>query len=226
MNGSISNFTPYMRDIVEHLLFGLTRARMFDEAVAGKPWNADLTKGAVEIGQRIFEAQILGTFAPGSRSFLWAWANPGNAKWSASLFAANEAKKRGQLPGYAMFGEREIFETRANPREIATVTGELTGGHPVYAPLANGTTIFFLIAAPLDPRAVPTPFLPGILLDFQSLVSAHREACVARFFERLGFQTARSAAETVGVRADGTRIHVAWDAQERITNVSLRTAGE
>ena len=220
MSSNHFDVSDYARDVVEHLLFGMARARIFNEIATGKSWNVDLPKGAVEIGGRIYEGQILGTFASGSQTFLWAWANPGNANWAPSLYVAKQAQARGQQPGYAPFAQRELSANWVHPREVAHVVGELTGGHPVYAPTTNGTTIFLLVAVPIDPRTLSPAYVPGLLLDFQSIALGHREACVARFFERMGFHVSRAANETMAVRMDA-RVRVAWDSRERITDVRV-----
>jgi hypothetical protein len=221
MNDQRFDLSAYERDVIEHLLFGMARTRMFEDALASKTWNVDLPKAALEIGGRVYETQILGTFAPGSQTFLWAWANPGSAKWGPALFAAKHTQARGEYPGYAVFAQREIAASWVHPREVAHVVGELTGGHPVYAPTSNGTSVYLLVATPIDPTKISPAYLPGILLDFQSIALGNREACVARFFERLGFQVSRSATETACVRSDGTSMRVFWEEQQRISKVML-----
>jgi hypothetical protein len=225
MASAAHDLANYERDVTEHLLFGMARSRIFDDVSAGKPWNADLETGALEIGGQVYESQILGSFAPGPRTFLWAWANPGAEGWATSLQAVNEVREFGEKPGYAVFREPNVPETRVHPRELALMAAELAGGHPVYAADAGGPVVFLLVGTPVDPRTVSLAYLPGILVDFQSISRAEKASCVARFLERLGFTVERSKSLVSGKKGERTRIDVAIDEHGRIANVEL-TVGE
>jgi hypothetical protein len=177
----------------------------------------------LDIGGQRYESQILGTFASGSRTFLWAWANPGAGEWEASLQAAKEARTLASKPGYALFGERELPESRVDPRELAHVTAELVGGHPVYAPTAGGAVVFLIVGTPVDPRAISPVYVPGILIQLQSISRADKVACVARFFERLEYATEISPRHIAATRGP-TRVDVSFDEHGRVAKADI-TAG-
>ena len=124
--------SAYEADVIEHVLVGRARARMLEDVRDGKPWNADLERGELKLGATTFRAQILGTFSLQSGTFLWAWANPGSDGWTNALTVANALRARGAQPGQAVFAEASIAAGWVNPNELAYVSGELAGGHPVF----------------------------------------------------------------------------------------------
>jgi hypothetical protein len=212
----------YQRDVIEHLLFNLARSRIFEDISAGKPWDVDLGTSFLDIAGQRYESQILGTFASGSRTFLWAWANPGAAGWEASLQAAKEARALASRPGYTLFGEGELPESRVDPRELAHVTAELVGGHPLYAPTTGGAVVFLIVGTPVDPRTIPPVYVPGILLQLQSISGADKAACVTRFFERLDYAMQVSPGHITATRGP-TRLDVRLDEHGRIAKVDVST---
>jgi hypothetical protein len=218
----MSDDALFHRDVVEHLLFNLARSRIFEDVSAGKPWNVDLGTSVLDIGGQRYESQILGTFAAGSRTFLWAWANPGAGGWEPSLQAAKEARSLAGKPGHALFGEKELPEARVDPRELAHVTAELVGGHPVYAPTAGGAVVFLIVGTPVDPRTISPAYIPGILVQLQSISRADKLACVARFFERLEYTTEISPRHIAATRGS-TRVDVSFDEHGRLAKADLAT---
>lgn len=217
------DLTAYDAAVIEHALFGLARAHVFDDRTRGKTWRADLGTGTLRVGARRYSAQLLGTFAKGSRTFLWAWANPGASGWGRSLEAATRLRALAGRKGHAVFDVRSVAEGWVNPRELAYVSGELAGGHPVHATDAGQATAFLLVTdAGVDPHELSVAALPRVFLDFQSFAMVDLSACIARFLSRLGFEVTSTDATTTGYRAsDGAAVTVEWRIDGRIAGVTL-----
>jgi hypothetical protein len=221
------DLSAYDEAVVEHALFGLARAHVLDRLAQGTTWDVDLGAGTLSLGRRRHRAQILGTFAKGSRNFLWAWANPGASSWEPSLEVVSELRTLAGRKGNALFGVKSIAEGWVNPRELAYVSGELAGGFPVYAPDAGHATVFLVVTdAGVDPHELPLAALPDLFFDFQSFAMVDLSACVARFLVRLGFEVSATDARTSGWRTrDGAAVTIDWRGDGRIGHVDV-SAGQ
>jgi hypothetical protein len=219
------DLSAYDAAVVEHALYGLARARLFDGVARGRSWDADLGAGRLTIGARRYQAQIIGTFARGSRTFLWAWANPGASGWGPSLRAANELRALAQRRGHAVFDQRSVADGWVNARELAYVSGELAGGHPIYAAEAGAATVFLLVTdAEVDPIDMSVALFPDLFLDFQSFAMVDLSACVARFLERVGFEVMGTDAATHGFRErDGASVTIDWRGDGHVAGVRITT---
>lgn len=115
------------------------------------------------------DVQLLGSAAPGPRSWLWSWANPTGYREDV-LLAANEARKFGERHGIAELATAEVpFDALpgapTDPAVVASymmeatkaVTGRFTG---YQGPVGGGTRAAFLIDHP-DFR-LPEPAGPRI----------------------------------------------------------------
>jgi|GEM_PF-6465512 len=225
MSDAKLDVSAYEADVIEHVLVGRARARMLEDLRDGTPWNADLERGELELGATVYRAQILGTFSLESGTFLWAWANPGSDGWTNSLTVANGLRARGAQPGQAVFAEASIAAGWVNPNELAYVSGELAGGHPVFVGGYDGGAAFLLLTSlRLDVQQLPLAYLPGILADLPSVTTGDPRRCTRRFAERLGFAVAETPSSTSATRTDGG-FRVSYDGYGRIAEVSLTTTG-
>ncbi len=225
MSDAKLDVSAYEADVIEHVLVGRARARMLEDVRDGKPWNADLERGELELGATMYRAQILGTFSMKSGTFLWAWANPGSDGWTNSLTVANALRARGAQPGQAVFAEASIAAGWVNPNELAFVSGELAGGHPVFVGGYDGGAAFLLLTSlRLDVQQLPLAYFPGILLDLPSVTMGDPRRCTRRFAERLGFAVTETPSSMSGTRSDGG-FRVSYDGHGRIAEVSLTANG-
>jgi hypothetical protein len=226
MSDPALDLSAYEADVIEHVLVGRARARMLEDVRAENPWNVNLERGELEIGDATYRCQILGTFAHESATFLWAWANPGSNGWTGSLAIANELRARGAQPGQAVYAEPEIAAGWVNPNELAYVSGELSGGHPVFVGSYDGGAAFLLVTSlRLDFRELSIAYVPGILLGVPSVTMGDPRACTRRFAERLGFTVTETPSSMSGTRSDGGFL-ARWDGEGRLAEVSLTASGQ
>jgi hypothetical protein len=206
------DLSQYDAHVIENVLIGRTRARMFEDLSRGKPWNMDMTSGSLKIDGTRYDAQVLGTFSAESGTFLWAWANPGAGQWGPSLILANQLRKRGDAPGNAVFAQQKVSVAWVHPLELSYVCGELSGGHPVYVADAGTTTVLLLVTSiKLKTELVSPAYIPGILLDVQQHVLVDFRPCVERYLQRLNLIVAPEPSASVGVLNDREVIRISWD---------------
>jgi hypothetical protein len=116
----------------------------------------DLTKDDGEV-VTCTDMQLLGSAAPGPRSWLWAWANPTGYRDDV-LIAANEARAFGERHGIPELANAEVPfaalpDSPAEPAQVASlmmeatkaVTGRFTG---YQGPVGGGTRAGFLLDHP------------------------------------------------------------------------------
>ncbi len=209
--------------VVEHLLVARARSRMLEDVRANRPWNVDLGTGELTLGGDRHSAQILGTFARESQTFLWAWGNPGAAEWGPSLGLVNALRILAEsTPGLACFGERIVPAARVNPNELGLVAAELSGRHPLFVGGYDGGAAFLMVTSlKLRFEELPIAYLPGIFVDLPTIsTTAPPRACIRRFLERSGFALSESAAVVGGQRSDGDVV-VRFDELGRIAKVDL-----
>jgi len=218
------DLSEYDRDVVEHALVGRARSRMFRALHRSAAWSIAFDRAQIEIGNRTFGAQLLGTHSQTSDTFLWSWANPGADQWSPDVLdVARELRARGERPGNAVFRERKIAARWVNPYELAWVAGELVGGLPIFAGEHDGTTAFVAIAGiddPPDPELIDPAYLPGVILELHLYIAADPRMCVRIFAERLGFELGEDEHALYARRADCTFV-ATFDGQGRPQRVEL-----
>ena len=222
------DLSAYDRDVVEHALVGRARSRMFRARHDSVTWSIALDRTEIDIGGRTFGAQLLGTHARASDTFLWSWANPAAAEWSPDVLdVANELRERGSRAGNAVFREPKVAARWVNPYELAWVAGELAGGLPIFAGEHGGTTAFVAVVGvddPPDPELLDPAYLPGMILELHLHIAADPQTCVRVFAERLGFEIDEDERTLRARRADCGFV-ATFDAQGRPQRVEMSPRG-
>jgi hypothetical protein len=201
----------------------------------GEGWGYDVPSASLTFGEAIrFEAQLLGSFAEGNATWLWAWANrhlnlpPANATLAEAvrglgkvhglpLFTADESVRCGELL------PEELLDSAAHVFGVV-VAGEL--GHDAYytLPYEGGRGVALLQDARVrSPEPHP---LVRIASVFPQAISSytvldHRAAFVA-YVESYGFQ-AGGAGQEVSVRSAEAPVMAArFDERNRLVELKGR----
>jgi hypothetical protein len=214
------DLSAYDQAVARNLLFGLARSRAFDDRVAGSGASVDPTRGTIAFATLgAFPAQILGTWAHDSDTFLWSWANPGAPSWKASIGFAEQLRDRGQRePGWAVFTERKISPQWVHPIELGLVVSDLIGA-PLFTLEAGQATALLVVGKAGLESLMPNPVHLVSLLDGAREVSAlPARALVAPFLARLGFSIERAENEVSASRA-GTSVKLTFDEHGRFTRL-------
>ncbi|CAM3740463.1 DUF6882 domain-containing protein [Kibdelosporangium persicum] len=189
--------------------------RLFDQ-VGLAAWSTNLDEARFELTRddgttvACTDVQLLGSAAPGPRSWLWSWANPTGYR-DEVLLAANEARKFGEQHGIAELATAEVpFDALpgapTDPAVVAShmmeVTKAVTGRFTGYqGPVGGGTRAAFLIDHP-DFR-LPGPEAPRISRVLQQGLT------------ELSFHDQRRGVDSyarrrgLAVTHDGPRTHIA-----------------
>lgn len=217
------DLSAYEDDVELYVLRGLGRMRMLDDLRGDKPWNVDLAAGTLQLGEQSFEVQILGTFSASTRTFLWAWANPGAVAWGAAMSSVNELRSLGERKGYAVFRTPKVAESWVHPRELAPVAAEIAGDYPVFVGAYDGGEVYLMISdvdLDLDLKDFSLAYIPGILLQLSSITVCNQKACAKEFGEHLGFTATDGSNTTYFTRGDDS-FDVTYDESGRIQRVSI-----
>lgn len=210
----------YEAAILEHLVWARARSRMLEDVRADQPWNVDLVEGSLAIGKKIYEANLLGTFASGDGTFLWAWENPGASDWTASLAKLGPLRALGKKPGYELLGQRLVSSEEANVNELALVCGELAGGYPVFVGVHDaGAAILLVTNLDLAPEKMPAAYYAGVFLDVGGMTREPLRACIERFAQRAGFAIEPTSKGLAITRADAS-LSIEFDHLGRLGGVT------
>jgi hypothetical protein len=187
----------------------------------GDGWGYDVPSASLTFGEAVrFEAQLLGSFAEGNATWLWAWANRHLDLPPANATLANAVRGLEKVHGLPLFssdepircGEvlpEELIDTAAHVLGVV-VAGEL--GYDAYytLPYEGGRGVAVIRDARLR-ASEPYPLVRISSVFPQAIggypVLDHRAAFVA-YVESYGFQ-AEEAGQEVCVRAAGAKVMTA-----------------
>jgi hypothetical protein len=221
------DLSGYRESVVEHVLIGRARARLLEDVRAGKPWQAFLDRGVMQIGNDTFIATLLGTYSAEEQTFLWSWANPSAEAWKQSIFPLRMIRWfKKKYPGHDLFDEPCIPASVVNPNELAYVTSEMNAQNPVFGGSHDGGAAFFCV--PIREirnelvQRFPLAYIPGVLADLPAITTADPRRCTRRFLDRLGFAVHDDRSSLHATRHDG-QVTVAFDAAGRIARATVTT---
>jgi hypothetical protein len=153
-------------------LLSLEHQIHLSEVVGEHSWQVDLKRPEFSFSGKnprtCTRFHLLGSAAPGPRSWLWAWANPNPAGFHPDAVALSESLRDwGRQQGIALFAEPEVpFDDLpwepADPNEAAGILIEmvktLTGTWTHYTgPAGGGTRVAFLVEHPDFVLPAPDP---------------------------------------------------------------------
>lgn len=214
----------YRALVVDHALSGFARCIQFGDEHGELPWNCDLSQGWVQFGEGPrCRLHLLGTYAQDQATFLWSWANPGNAGWLPEVTAIARGLAESQA-ALAEFSEGQLPGSEVSYLELGSVCSELGGGFPLFVGGLDKTEVLMLVEAPVEP--LPLTKLPRVLLDFQTHAKGDVRASVERFLSsgslgRGNFKLHSDAAETRAGDAWGNHLTINWDEAGRIAKIDL-----
>ncbi|TMR96218.1 DUF6882 domain-containing protein [Nonomuraea basaltis] len=216
-------------------LLSLEHQLHLEEVLADHSWNADLQEQRFEFtGSRTITCtrfHLLGSAAPGPRSWLWAWANPSG--FPDSLVAASATLRDfGQRHGIAELGSPEVpFDALpGSPAEPHLAAGLLTEaakavtGHwtSYNGDAGGGTRVAFLVEHP--EFRLPPPEPTRVMRVIQQAIAGlslrdHRRALHSYAVKRqLGAEFGPDHA-TLSLTGPGLEAAVDFDASGRVAGI-------
>lgn len=203
-----------------------------DENGDGGDWAYNVPSAALTIGKSIrFEAPLLGSFAEGKRSWLWAWANRHLNLPAENRLLAEAVRRLASGPDLQFFAEDAAVDCDALlPQEMADEAAHAFGvvvagslGYDAYytIPYKGGRGVALIRDERLH-VSVPYPLVRITTVFPQALsgyaILDHRAAFKA-YVESYGFQVREGTAE-VQVLSSGAEVMKAqFDEEGRLTNL-------
>jgi hypothetical protein len=170
-----------------------------------------------------FAAQILGTQADHSNTWLWSWANTASNIPPALVKAAEALRAYGEQHNIPEFTQPELNVTETvNGHCIAMIASMMPQSNAYYRGPYDGGAIFLLIedsAYPVrvarDPvkiiNHIPLAVRQGLPLDMGRAIHAYLRQC--------GTQADLRADGITATFAEGSTVNVALDAQGRVAKI-------
>ncbi|MET0235822.1 MAG: DUF6882 domain-containing protein [Kibdelosporangium sp.] len=177
------------------------------------------------------DVQLLGSAAPGPKSWLWSWANPTGYREDV-LLAANEARQFGERHGIPELAAAEVpFDALpgapADPAVVAShmmeVTKAVTGRFTGYqGPVGGGTRAGFLIDHPDFRLPAPTgPRVSRVLQQGLMELSFHdQRRGVESYARRRGLDVAQNGPAT-RISGPDLTVDIRFDDQNRFSAMSV-----
>lgn len=212
-----------------HAIASFQKQMRISRLVGKLDWGFAMDSGLLSFsGKHHFAAQVLGTESEGAQTWLWSWANTESGIPAPLLKAALKLKEIGVQRGLISFAVPELPLSMADGYVYATIASGLFGQHGYYRGTYDGGGIYLLITDPRFPAA-PAQDAAGAVTTITRAIAAlaipdHQRA-IAGYFRWLGWPCTSAENRMRAVAPDGQDLMVEFDAQQRMANLTLTTAG-
>jgi len=194
--------SPVFDQMVTDAAFTAHEARLHETDLFGmQRWDVDFDAGTFTFGGSggtTFGVQLLGSTAPGPRSWLWAWANPQDFE-STVLRAANSTRDMG-----AHYGVPEL-----TTGEIGFDAGDVEGlglGYELSLPARLASGLWFGYAGPFGGGSRLWVLLEGLTLPVPTIARTTRV-----FMEAISMMTISDHRRAIASYA--TQRQAPWDGE-------------
>ncbi len=220
-----------MRTIFDcHVFAALHKQLRLQELVGDAEWAYAMDDGLLRFGDRFaFRAQVIGTEATASATWMWAWANTASGIPERLLRAAAALREWGAKRNLDGFTAPQS-SNRAHPGQWwAMVASGLIKAGAFYRGPYDGGALFLLITAPAYPPRARTTGVHAANVMIQAIMAFeihdHRRA-VEAYLGWLGWTGTKDGGDIV-VRDDhGQPLRIAFDARGRIARAGAEQAAK
>ncbi len=194
------------------------------EILGDKSWDFNLMEGKLTFeGDLELPIQILGTYSPKQKSWMWGWANTRSGIPEKLLLIANDLRKFGELNTIDDFTSPSINNENDPGHYYAMIASGLFGASCYYPIDFNGIKIYILTNSELLTKKEDTP-TPVVITTFTQLISAmniaHKESL--RFYlEDKGFSVEASGNNLIG-KKNSEEIFALFDLKGRLMKINNR----
>jgi hypothetical protein len=207
----------------QHAATSLHKQLALADYIADRPWQLNLSEGTITFGDEYtFPVQVLGTEAEQVQTWLWAWANDASAIPPGLLRAAQQLRALGEQTGIAELTEAELPLATVDGHRLALIAAGVCGADCYYRGPYAGGAVFVLLDAPQVRQAAERSALRFVTVFSQAigLLPLRHRVALNHYAADLGWAT-RATAQGIDVQApDGMLIHAAFDAQERLSELT------
>jgi hypothetical protein len=210
----------------ERVMRAYVRQVAFEGAVGDDDWTLDQETGLLVIGDTLkLPIQILGSYSAGSRTWLWAWANP--SVDDALVEKSRELLEFGRTHDVPEFLEAEFSLGKNDESDVvAMVSSDVLGGSAYYPAAHSGGRLFMLPDIPSD---LMTPRTPSVIemISAVTVGSPYGQSrdSVVRFLSELGMRWDErdGMLRLSDSQSSGT---IAFDELGRLANLDVKITGD
>jgi hypothetical protein len=215
--------TKYQYLLSRHIATSLLKQHNLDEFLDKHNWNLDTTSGKVDFGKgRVYPIQVVGTESEGSATWLWSWANAENGIPENLVACATKLKAVGEKEEIAELVQPELSLGTADGHQLSLIaSGACQADAYCRGPYAGGAVFFTIHQTPLPnlPAASPMMLINTMSAAISSYAVDHK--IMARsFLQQQKLELTETADQITATSADGTKIFVIFDAQDRIAKMN------
>jgi len=234
VNGS--NFPPYnLRDKLnleyndfdtlfeQNVALGYEKEYVFDDTIGWLPYEVDMEKGVITMGQFEFEFQVIGTYSLISSTWLWGWANEKSSISKNLLEQANVLKQLGEDRNVDFLTNRKLEVAEDFPFKIGLIcTSVFNCSTFQVCSYGDGKLLITITDKRIPP--VDNNNLPKIIECFNSMISRysvnHKEAFKHYLLDR-ETEFEEEDEKTIRATKGGARLTASFDDENRLIKLDL-----
>ena len=214
--------------LCRHGAASLDKQDALAQVVGDLDWAVDLSAGTITFGEcHTFGIQLLGTESWEDDTWLWSWANEASGLPPAVVEWARQVREYGLENGVRELEMSQFGLDLANGHTLSMVASGLCGADAYYRGPYGAGAAFLLLTAPEIREEMPLSLVRMARL-FNTFIGRfscdHREALRA-YAAYKGFLCEDQGDELLGTSAQGSSLRAAFDAQGRMTEMSLDMKG-
>ncbi len=208
-----------------HAVLVMEQQLHFADVVGERDYAVDLDTGTITFGTDLsYRAELVGSEAPGPRTWLWSWDNPANFPDHVTA-AARALRAYGEEHGITALaaGEVALDDDVSGPRLIVVAVGHASASAFYSAPLDGGGRAYVLVDDPS--LRLPAPEVPRTITVLATALEGGYvvdwPAALERYAEQRGLVVAR---EDGAIRLDGPgfggHVLIALDELGRVAEIT------
>lgn len=195
--------------------------------IGNADWQFSMDTGRLTFGGRhVFPAQVLGTEAEASQTWLWGWANAASGIPAPLLQASHQMQAYGEQNGVAEFASPEFLINGVNGHLLSMIAVGLCGADAYYRGPYEGGAVFLLMTAP-QLKAQSDNSVPRVIRIYTAFISQflcdHREALMA-YARYKGYSCESNGSEVVCASPRGEPLRATFDHLGRNTQITAQAS--
>ena len=209
--------------LAEHGAASLDKQESLAALIGNAGWQFSMDTGRLTFGgKHVFPAQILGTEAEASKTWLWGWANAASGIPAPLLQFSQQMRTYGEQNGVAEFTSPELPVNGVNGHLLCMIASGLCNADAYYRGPYEGGAVFLLFSAP-QLKAHSDNSVPRVIRIFTQFIAQsacdHREALMA-FLRYKGYACESNGNEVVCTSPRGEPVRATFDHMGRMTEIA------
>ncbi len=215
--------------LCRHGAASLDKQDALADLIGELPWAVDLVAGTITFGGRhTFAVQLLGTESWGDDTWLWAWANEASGLPEPVVQAARQVRAWGAQEDVRELTLSHFGLDLADGHTLSMTASGLCGADAYYRGPYDGGAAFFLLTAPELREEMPLSLvrMARLFNTFIGQFPCDHRAALRAYASYKGFACRDDGDVLLGTSAQGSSLRATFDAQGRMTEMSLDMKGK